>query len=308
MNHLEQLLDSITHVGSLLGIAGRIEQRMKRGEALHKWAVTPQLPQPGSPLAIADARFSEDISPALMSEIALFPAMNAAENLATAEYIIRGWNDSPKRRFSSLVTLTRAALESAARTVWVLSNTDPDVRHARCLSLAASELYEQSNYHTIELTAHDTGVQVMSPERHTSFQTHTDDVARRQQLVRALGPKRLPGYTSLVHEAAEWVGENTPVHDDNELSKVHFHTIAKGFYSIASSMVHGLQWAIEYVQDERDAYAMVADSLAAAVNMAEVAVALYEAQAQNPDSAEPRERLYPERLQPTITEWAARYR
>ncbi|HUH69838.1 MAG TPA: hypothetical protein VLZ05_13830 [Mycobacterium sp.] len=52
---------------------------------------------------------------------------------------------------------------------------------------------------------------------------------------------------------------------------------------------------------------MIADGLAAAVGMAECAVALFEAQAQRQQPPSQRKRIYPDRLQPTIDDWSRLY-
>ncbi len=61
------------------------------------------------------------------------------------------------------------------------------------------------------------------------------------------------------------------------------------------------------MKGEVDTFRMVADGLAAAVGMAECAVALYEAQAQRRDASTGRQRFYPDSLQPTITNWSSLY-
>jgi hypothetical protein len=84
--------------------------------------------------------------------------------------------------------------------------------------------------------------------------------------------------------------------------------VATRFYRVGSGFVHGYKRAIDYVQvGELEIFRMVAEGLGAAVGMAECAVALYEAQAQRHGSETSRTRFYPDRLEPSVKEWASLY-
>ena len=75
---------------------------------------------------------------------------------------------------------------------------------------------------------------------------------------------------------------------------------AKSVYSWGSSLVHGYKWAVDYAGGMRW-FGMIADSLAAAINMTECAVALYEAVSRAPEGErESVESYVPARLEPTI--------
>ena len=68
-------------------------------------------------------------------------------------------------------------------------------------------------------------------------------------------------------------------------------------------MVHGYKWAVDYAGGMR-LFGMIADSLAAAINMTECAVALYEAVSRAPEGErESVESYVPARLEPTIGQW-----
>ena len=78
---------------------------------------------------------------------------------------------------------------------------------------------------------------------------------------------------------------------------------AKSVYSWGSSLVHGYKWAVDYAGGMRW-FGMIADSLAAAINMTECAVALYEAVSRAPEGErESVESYVPARLEPTIAQW-----
>ena len=91
-------------------------------------------------------------------------------------------------------------------------------------------------------------------------------------------------------------------------SAVGFESGVERFYTLGSGFVHGFKWAMDYVQTgELETFRMVADGLAAAVGMAECAVALYEAQAQQRGAPTSRQQSYPDSLKPTIAKWSALY-
>jgi hypothetical protein len=61
------------------------------------------------------------------------------ENLAAAAHLVLA-GLTQKLRASSILTLCRSALESSARTVWLLSDPDRSVRRGRFLNLEAENL------------------------------------------------------------------------------------------------------------------------------------------------------------------------
>jgi hypothetical protein len=98
-----------------------------------------------------------------------------------------------------------------------------------------------------------------------------------------------------------------PAHDRGGLFANDFEGGVERFYVLGSGFVHGYKWAMDYIKSEVETFAMLADGLAAAVGMAECAVALYEAQAQQRDAPTARQQFHPDSLKPTISNWSALY-
>jgi hypothetical protein len=96
-------------------------------------------------------------------------------------------------------------------------------------------------------------------------------------------------------------------HDTGELANNGLQGGAKSFYSYGSSFVHGYYWMTDYGGGMR-LFGMIADSFAAAINMTECAVALYEAVCRAPEGDRERTESYlPARLEPTIAQWTGLY-
>jgi hypothetical protein len=99
------------------------------------------------------------------------------------------------------------------------------------------------------------------------------------------------------------VDAHLPAHDTGELAKNGLQSGAKSFYAWGSSLVHGYKWAVDYAGG-LTLFGMIADSLAAAINMTECAVALYEAVCRAPQGEHDETKSYvPARLEPTIAQW-----
>jgi hypothetical protein len=77
------------------------------------------------------------------------------------------------------------------------------------------------------------------------------------------------------------VDAHLQAHDTGELAKNGLQSVAKSFYAWGSSLVHGYKWAVDYAGG-LTLFGMIADSLAAAINMTECAVALYDAVCRAP--------------------------
>ena len=126
----------------------------------------------------------------------------------------------------------------------------------------------------------------------------------RVAMMKGLSRAKVPNSSAFVSWAGNWIDENAPLHDGAGLFG-DFERGVERFYVLGSGFVHGLKWAADYVKGELNTFGMVADGLAAAVGMAECAVALFEAQAQA--VATNRRQSYPELLEPTILKWSEMY-
>jgi hypothetical protein len=294
------------------GVLDRIGKRAARGRELHPWGLHPHSPDPGSPLA-TDNEFFEAAYPlalsggAALSEAALFPTMNATDSLDAAGVIVEQRADSGKLHASSIMQLCRSAMEASARTIWLLSDPDREVRRDRCLSLLIGELEQQKVFLKIDGEGETSGPNPRLPEMVTMNQAHR---RKQAELVQCLKDSYSVGkpdnYFRTVALAAQWVDEHTPPHDAGELANSSLLSGAKTFYSLASSLTHGYKWAVDYGRNGR-LLGMLADGLAAAVNMTECAVALYEATCVGQGGGAIAESYIPARLVPTVVEWARLY-
>jgi hypothetical protein len=115
-----------------------------------------------------------------------------------------------------------------------------------------------------------------------------------------------PSFTKTIAEAAQWVDAHVPAHDTGELAANGLEEGARSFYSYGSSFVHGYSWMSDYARGGR-LFGMIADSLAAALNMTECAVCLYETVCRAPGGQRDADSLVPERLEPTIAQWMSIY-
>jgi hypothetical protein len=291
----------------------RIHERARRGLALQEWALkncTSPL-DPDSSLAADDAGFLTDYASDPVSGSALFPIVNATDNLAAAAALIEWRPQSRNSHGAALLTLCRTAAESSARTIWLLSETDRAIRRSRCVRFEASELDNQRGFHKSERDWFDVHPELAQGKKYRDFLEHVrlfDKRVRRLQTgMQATPETSVPGSSEVVGVAAEWVTKHRPAHDPEPYGDP-FVEAATRFYRLGSGFVHGYKWALDYVQTaELETFRMAAEGLGVAVGLAECAVALYEAQAQRHGAPTGRRRFYPDRLEPTVEEWSLLY-
>jgi len=123
----------------------RTYERARRGLTLKDWGLknrtTPL--DPDSSLAADDGGFLSDYAGDPVSGTAVLPIMNATDDLAAAAELIEWRPRSRNSHVAALLTLSRAAAESSARTIWLISNTDRAIRRSSCVRFEASELDNQ---------------------------------------------------------------------------------------------------------------------------------------------------------------------
>jgi hypothetical protein len=81
-----------------------------------------------------------------VTQEALFPMMNASENLNAARILVEERPENGNVDASSIMQLCRSAMDSSARTIWLLSDPDSEVRRDRCLSLLMEQLEQQRRF------------------------------------------------------------------------------------------------------------------------------------------------------------------
>jgi hypothetical protein len=81
-----------------------------------------------------------------VAQEAVFPMMNASENLNAAGILVEARPENGNVHASSIMQLRRSAMDSSARTIWLLSDPDSEVRRDRCLSLLMEQLEQQRRF------------------------------------------------------------------------------------------------------------------------------------------------------------------
>ena len=291
----------------LTDVSRRLDSRATRGLGLQRWGLNQVRAATGSSLALDDRDFAPELgSRNLVSSTAMFPAMAATDCLAVACETARDRRESRNLHAVSTLTLCRAALESASRTLWLLKPADREARRSRCLAVTKHELQQQSFFVGLLDSNH------VGPERHTNadyggFLRHKEEfVARRAFLdtITGLEPIR---FRPIVTEAADWIKENAPAGGRGDIRSRDLTHGMKIAYNVGSGTTHGMKWLNEYVgRNQALLLGVIADGLAAAVYMTECAIALFEAQANLPHS-HARNSSYPDRLHSTVRLWARSY-
>lgn len=306
-------------------IVMRITERVLRSHPLGEWAVLRQVrpdgsstaplpdafrPHEGSSLALDDDGVMPDLGDHVVSSTARFPVMSAAENLVGAGQAHAAAFAAKRLATTSVASLCRCAMESAAKTIWLLSPTSREVRRARCLGFNERERSYQQPFIDIEQEVLDQRTDAQQPVDLQNFQTHVADYDQRISAITALpeGAREKPPrkFERVVANAAEWIDAHPPPHAASEIGQ-GMTLGAKHFYAYGSSFVHGFKWMNDYIGNEVDVLKLVADGFGAAVIMTECAVALFEAQSAAPRQLTKRMKNYPTSLRPTVAAWAPMY-
>jgi len=90
--------------------------------------------------------------------------MNASENLNAARILVEERPENGNVDASSIMQLCRSAMDSSARTIWLLSDPDSEVRRDRCLSLLMEQLEQQRGDSSRSTTTTSTADQIRHPQ------------------------------------------------------------------------------------------------------------------------------------------------
>lgn len=285
----------------------RIVDRATRATELYRWGLHPQSVDENSSLALDDSNFMTAMGGRAVERSALWPTMSATDNLAAAGKIFIDSLPSRHLHASSLMSLCRAALESSARTIWLLCDPDRDVRRKRFIGIALAEMKQQTLYHSREVDYMASNQENADSASVNLFKEGHKNLIAEYEGLKKVEHETVRPFGTTVELAARWIDEHLPEHDTGELSSSNMAIGVKRVYSISSGVIHGYQWVTDYTYDG-NLFGMLADTFAAAVNMTECAIALFESQAQGPAGMRAHQRHYPERLHPTITTWSRLYR
>ncbi|MCE5290076.1 MAG: hypothetical protein LLG14_12680 [Nocardiaceae bacterium] len=309
-------LEMMGQMAAMIDRMVRIRQRAERGTVLQPWGLSPQNADEGSSLFLDDDGFAPTGDHRFVQSLTLWPVMAATDTVWSASdemlkiHAAMSKGEKPNLHIPSVVSLLRSGMESAGRTVWALSSEDREERRRRALRL---HIQEQEKYQAAftkrEITEMRAGkIPNMPVEKIDLFEEGHNEALADLARLKAAYPNLpgAPGFKPMAEEAGKWLNTHVPQHDYGELA-VGFNEFAFGrFYSASSALAHGLTWVNKFLVGP-DLFVLLSDGLAAAVNMTECAIALYEAQAQRPSGKSDRVRYYPERLEPTVREWATLY-
>jgi hypothetical protein len=200
-----------------------IGERAKQAHAFMAWGLRPNPIHPQSRFARDNTAVTLEGEPNLISSTALYPTMNASEHLVAAAEVISLALTKGQTRTSAVAALCRIAMESSAKTIWLISATDTEERLRRCYGFIKAERGWQDKFDQLEAEALAVRTDPLADGQRAVFEQHRERFGRRLSQINALpadartGP---PGPLDLVGEAADWMGEHLPRKPDPELDKV----------------------------------------------------------------------------------------
>ncbi|MDV7246716.1 MULTISPECIES: hypothetical protein [Rhodococcus] len=254
----------------------RVDARADAARRFEDWRLKPSSPAPGSSITLDDSGFSSNVTKYVAEQPvwhhALFPVMSAAENLTTVVNLVDQWDPTGQLRTLSIVTLCRSALESASRTVWILSDSSRTERRSRALRVTKDEVLAQKKYLDEQLKRIDAGTISVTGDECGEL---AESLAAAVDVLDELSDvKHALKFDQTIEKAAQWIDENVPNQSNKPMAE-----LSKSMYAIASGIAHGYTWTTNHLHGPTDLTNIVADFLYAAVTTTEAAVALYEAQA-----------------------------
>lgn len=289
----------------------------KQAKDFLTWGLRPNPIHRESRLARDDTSVTLEDEPNLVSSTALYPVMNACEHLVAAAEVIALALTQGQIRTSATAALCRIAMESSAKTNWLISETDTEERIRRCYGSLKAERGRQEEFEKLEDEALAARTDPLAEADRANFDKRRARVAARQDKVAALPAEAITGPSGgplkLVEGAEAWMDEHLPRKADPELDAVMHPRSAKSFYSLGSGFVHGFKWLMGYVLDDKvlddsPLLAITLDSFGNAIRMTEAAVSLYEAQSIGPRPDPRRVRNYPAGLADAVASLAPHYR
>lgn len=284
--------------------------RAKQAEELGPWGLKRRVPDHGSVLDADDQALFQQLpeleDPRLVSGTAVFPAMAATDNASCIVSLLPHVSDSTRLHAPAAMNLCRTAMESAARTIWLLSPSDRETRLQRTTSLAGKEWHEQGTFFTHSEKVHRGR---LSANAEPSRAEHRAQSRRYRDIAEAATIIGFDRPTKAIEIAGQWIDDHPPEHARDEVTRFGVKHLAQQTYCMTSSTVHGYKWVHEHVgRDGTGLFNGMADALAMALIFTESAVALFEALSIGNSAREYPRPEYPQRLKPTIRAWASKYR
>jgi hypothetical protein len=242
--------------------------------------------------------------PHAVAEHAMFPAMSAVESMNTAGLLVARRRSHRQTHLSEVLQLCRVEMECAALTIWLLGDPAREVRRDRCMSQEMEQLEQRRRYLVIDAETEANRGSRFSPQLRAMNADHRrefNDLLDKAKAAHTF--TKTPSFTATIRSSAQWVDLHVPAHDNGEIASNGLEDVARSFYSYGSSFIHGYKWMTEYARGGT-IFSLIADALAATLNMVECAVCLYEAASRAPGGARPDESWVPDRFEPTIVAWS----
>jgi hypothetical protein len=202
---------------------GFVGERAKQAHAFMAWGLRPNPTHPQSRFARDNAAVTLEDEPKLISSTALYPTMNASEHLVAAAEVIALALTKGHARTSAAAALCRIAMESSAKTIWLISDTDTEERLRRCYGFIKGERGWQDKFDQLEAEALLVRTDTLADRERAKSERRRKHLAKRLAQIDELpadAQKSPPGPLDIVGEAADWMDEHLPRKPDPELDKV----------------------------------------------------------------------------------------
>ncbi|WP_162625491.1 hypothetical protein [Mycolicibacterium llatzerense] len=302
----QELIEALMNLKSG-GVLAHIDKHGARCGDLYEWGLHPRTAEEGSALAADDAAFAAAYpitlpGPAAVTGHALFPVLSAVGNLSTAGMLVARRRTHQQPHILEVMNLCRVAMESAALTIWLLRDPDPEVRRKRCLDEEMEQLEQQRRFLAIDAENEaGRGARFTQELRDMNAEHRRKFYAMGTAAKAAYTFDKPPSFTAMVRESAQWADAHMP--DTEDIDAGWRERSARSFYSYGSSFIHGYRWMTDYSRDGT-VWSLLADVLSVALSMTECAACLYEAASRAPGGARPAGSYVPERFEPTIAAWS----
>jgi hypothetical protein len=134
--------------------------------------------------------------------------MSAAENLNAAGLLIEQRPNNGNVHAMPVMQLCRSAMESSARTIWILGDPDREVRRDRALNVLIEQLEQQKRFLVMADANATSGPNPLPPNLVTMNRAHQQKQADLVQRLRDNYAISKPeSFSKTIALAARWVDE-----------------------------------------------------------------------------------------------------
>jgi hypothetical protein len=146
-----------------------------------------------------------------------------------------------------VMQLCRSAMESSARTIWILGHPDREVRRDRALNVLVEQLEQQKRFLKISEDNAANAPSPLPPDVAAVNQAHQQKQSDLLQRLRDTYTISKPeSFSKTIALAAEWVDGHLPAHDTGELAanKLEGGARRRTHGGLASCMATSGRWTI----------------------------------------------------------------